>query len=646
MQKSDIRILIIEDDATLGKAVEEGLKRAGYTPTLASSYAEAKNYAKISDFHGLVVDCMIPQKSGVDIALEIIQDSERELVVILTSGIFKTLSFSHEAQIKTKAKAFLNKPFDIQELIQHFNEAFQSIVEEDRGPLLQLLAREQYSVRDKINAINQTEFVHGFNLPYIYSLLLDPQITGDLQIQYDNDKLTTIGFHQGNIDKVLHDDTESYFGVLLIEKGFTTPDALEAGLNRKDNKPIGERLVASSHLSPHAIEIIQMEQMNIRLSKTIQDTSVRIKFIESQKKETSSSIIDAHNFTEFLSDWICSKISPEWMRSFYNAWLENPILNGPHFDKIKVLKDLPAIQGFPSQFNENQHSLTLQELISRQSRTEEALLRALHFALLQRLVVFGSRGNSNENFSLKASRLKKILANTEGKNHFDVLGVSQNARPTEINRAYHELAKTLHPDKLSPESPQELRELAQIVFSRITEAYQTLNNDKRREEYKKTLALGHAEEVLKSESVFEEGLRHLRARRFRDARKSFHKTTQIKGHRSDAIVYFIWAYIKERRHRTETKELSEKVKNYLNQVPHEERHSAPYFLIKGMHYELSGQIQKSYQSLKHCLVLDPSFLDAKRELTYIKQHYGKKKGNTLSHELTSVMTKIFGRKSG
>ncbi|MCB0350665.1 MAG: DnaJ domain-containing protein [Bdellovibrionales bacterium] len=646
MQKSDIRILIIKYDPTLGRAVEYRLKRSCYQTQLTTNYSDSINAAKLVDFHGVVADCMLPQKSGVDIAAEIKNESGHDVVVILTSGIFKDKVFARDAIMKTKAKTFLHKPFDIEELISNFDEAFGDIIDGSIEPLHQLLCREQYSPRDRISAINRTEYAHGFDLPFIYSLLLENQIVGTLEIQYDEGSVPTkIGFHKGRIDQVQYPDTESYFGVLLIEKGFTTKQELNEGLNQQNEKPIGQRLVDSSSLSPHAIDIIQHEQMIIRLSKTIQDTSVKICFTEEKRSEPSV-FIDGILLTQLLSDWICSKLTSGWLHTFYTPWLESPVLKGPESNKINLLKELPAAKPFADFIAQNNWPYSLQSLLADDPKTENEFLRAFHFFALQRMVVFGSSSNTVENFEIKTARLNKILAGFDGKNYYEILGVSRKAKPTEINRSYHDLAKSLHPDKLHKDSPKELRDLSQNIFSKITVAYQTLNSEASRAAYNKTLEMGQAEDILKAESSFEEALRCLRSSRFREARKAFERTLSLKGARSDTMVYFLWAYIKEKRNRANHVDVASKVSACLNKVPHEDRHSAHYFFVKGLYYDLIGQAQKAYKHHQHCLAMDPYFNDAKRELTFIKRSFNAKKSMTLTDDLSMVVTKLFGKKSG
>src|SRR6188508_2416408 len=102
MQKSDIRILIVEDDSTLGHAIEAALQRAGYSTFLAQNYNSAKSAFSLNDYRGLVIDCMLPQKSGVDLAQELQQESTQPIFCILTSGIFKNKPFAHDAKLRGK----------------------------------------------------------------------------------------------------------------------------------------------------------------------------------------------------------------------------------------------------------------------------------------------------------------------------------------------------------------------------------------------------------------------------------------------------------------------------------------------------------------------------------------------------------------
>ena len=69
-------------------------------------------------------------------------------------------------------------------------------------------------------------------------------------------------------------------------------------------------------------------------------------------------------------------------------------------------------------------------------------------------------------------------------NYYEILGVSKNASQDEIKRAYYTLSKKYHPDVNSKTAN---------LFRNITDAYNTLKDDKKRKKYDELLDLGAAD---------------------------------------------------------------------------------------------------------------------------------------------------------
>ena len=63
--------------------------------------------------------------------------------------------------------------------------------------------------------------------------------------------------------------------------------------------------------------------------------------------------------------------------------------------------------------------------------------------------------------------------------YYEVLGVSRNASPKEIEEAYRKLAVQNHPDRVPPEKKNEARE----KFKEISEAYAVLSDANKRKQY-------------------------------------------------------------------------------------------------------------------------------------------------------------------
>lgn len=59
-------------------------------------------------------------------------------------------------------------------------------------------------------------------------------------------------------------------------------------------------------------------------------------------------------------------------------------------------------------------------------------------------------------------------------NYYDILGVSKDASPDQIKKAYRKLAHTYHPDKGGGD---------EAMFKKVNEAYQVLSNPQKRQQY-------------------------------------------------------------------------------------------------------------------------------------------------------------------
>jgi len=87
--------------------------------------------------------------------------------------------------------------------------------------------------------------------------------------------------------------------------------------------------------------------------------------------------------------------------------------------------------------------------------------------------------------------LERFLLRVENAQSFyDVLGLGTKADESEIKRAYHQAAKSYHPDRFHNEAGTDFHSRLQKVFARLAQAYDTLNDKTLRASYDKKLASG------------------------------------------------------------------------------------------------------------------------------------------------------------
>jgi curved DNA-binding protein CbpA len=112
-------------------------------------------------------------------------------------------------------------------------------------------------------------------------------------------------------------------------------------------------------------------------------------------------------------------------------------------------------------------------------------------------------------------------------NHFEVLGMKQDAKAADIRQAFTNLARRFHPDTLG-QPPEDVGRMARELTARLNEANKVLGNDETRREYLTMLAderirgdARRAELVRDAETKAQMGVVMLRKRDFQKARELF-----------------------------------------------------------------------------------------------------------------------------
>merc|ERR1711976_192110 len=68
-------------------------------------------------------------------------------------------------------------------------------------------------------------------------------------------------------------------------------------------------------------------------------------------------------------------------------------------------------------------------------------------------------------------------------NYYQVLGIKSSASETDAKKAFHKLARELHPDKQDSEQPDHVKTHTQELFKQVQKAYETLKDPKLRCQY-------------------------------------------------------------------------------------------------------------------------------------------------------------------
>jgi len=108
-----MKILIVEDDPAILIGLEAVLREDYYDVTSSSDGLEAYHLAKNNYYDLIILDIMLPNKSGIDICTDLRKNNINTPILMLTS---KNTEFDKIIGFNSGADDYLTKPFSIIEL--------------------------------------------------------------------------------------------------------------------------------------------------------------------------------------------------------------------------------------------------------------------------------------------------------------------------------------------------------------------------------------------------------------------------------------------------------------------------------------------------------------------------------------------------
>ena len=126
------RILLIEDEPGLVLTVTDLLEVEGYQVESAGDGEAGLAKASAGGFDIIILDVMLPKKTGYDVCRELRQKGVDTAILMLTA---KTQVVDRVVGLKLGADDYLTKPFDPAELLARVEALLRRIQKENRVPV-------------------------------------------------------------------------------------------------------------------------------------------------------------------------------------------------------------------------------------------------------------------------------------------------------------------------------------------------------------------------------------------------------------------------------------------------------------------------------------------------------------------------------
>ena len=109
-----MRLLLVEDDLKLARALQRGLQREGYAVDVSRNGDEALLQTDVYDYDAVVLDVMLPGRDGFSVCRAMRQREHWAPVLMLTA---RDSVGDRVAGLDAGADDYLAKPFDLDELL-------------------------------------------------------------------------------------------------------------------------------------------------------------------------------------------------------------------------------------------------------------------------------------------------------------------------------------------------------------------------------------------------------------------------------------------------------------------------------------------------------------------------------------------------
>lgn len=228
---------------------------------------------------------------------------------------------------------------------------------------------------------------------------------------------------------------------------------------------------------------------------------------------------------------------------------------------------------------------------------------------------------------------KQLIAKSavvETQNLFEVLEIPLTATRDEVKQAYFVAAKRYHPDRLVSMGLESLRPDVEKIFRRVSEAYGTLFDDERRNDYKATLgkpkeddAAAHAKamKMLEADMALRRGEVLLKKNDFLGAIREFEQAVQLDAQNGEHLAYLTWARV------CAGQTTYAEAKSLLNQSVKLSPRCAQAYYYLGICLKEEKDIDRAYGMFRKAHELNARLLDAEREMRLINMRKEKEKSS-------------------
>ena len=192
------KVLIVDDEEIILNSLSRILTQRGYAVHTASNPLDALNYCRMNFYDAIVLDCLLPLKSGLQLAREIKPLQEKNTHFIFISGAYSDPSFINSCLSEVGGSRFYVKPFNASVMVDYLDQVLlgkykqQTLIEK-------IYTLPNPSASELLHYLQHNTKIIGYELPFIMAQLSRLKISKLINIYHKDEICFQIRFNKGQI---------------------------------------------------------------------------------------------------------------------------------------------------------------------------------------------------------------------------------------------------------------------------------------------------------------------------------------------------------------------------------------------------------------------------------------------------------------
>jgi CheY-like chemotaxis protein/DnaJ-domain-containing protein 1 len=627
-------ILCVDDDRGLCQILARALGAEGFDVRTAHDGEEALLRAAEEAPDLLILDVMLPRRDGFEV-LERLRAQPGPLAALpalVLSGCSRTPQAA-ERTSRLGVREWLTKPVPLERLVEVVRKTLDLAPPAPAGGARE--ARVLSGALDELAFPGLLHHLHGL------------RAEGVLELRSGR-KRKALELRGGHPVGVRSNLVHECLGNLLVSSGRIDREALEESVNRmrRGEGLQGEILVAMELLSEQELAAALRSQAEEKLFEIFTWASGEYRFAQGARLARANVLALERSPGSVILAGVRERSPLDAVDRWLRAHAERAVAPGE--SPFYRFQEIDLDDAGTRLLDELRRTPLVGELLARDERTRRTLFALLATEMVEirdarsvpapaparpiveRVAAPRPREAAlpdEEGLRLELTALAESL---RGRDHFAVLGVSRQASPEEVRAAFLEAARRAHPDRFRASSDT-VQRLAEEVFGLLSHAHETLVDPARRQLYlvelgKDTRKAAQAEEgrrALQAELRFQEGERALRKRDYEEALRCFAEAVTLHPEEGEYHAYRGWAlFLARPGNPTAEREAVAHLRRARKLAPDREK---PYLFLGRLHRE-AGRSEHAQKCFTRALQINPSSVEAVRELRLIQMRASKAKG--------------------